>query len=116
MQTTYQPFEIAGRYGRGRYQDAGMTQAILFATAVSVARPELRSFLHGGSPITPVVLPFPRAGDAAITSVVSVSIDRPAEAAPEGAAERVRALRAWIDSLPPVPPVPLEALDRSALY
>lgn len=55
----------------------------------------------------------PRAGDAATTSVVAGCIDRPVEAVPEAAAERVRAFRAWIDSLPPVP---LDALDRSALY
>ena len=30
--------------------------------------------------------------------------------------ERLRALRAWIDSLPKVPHVPLEALDRGELY
>ncbi len=58
----------------------------------------------------------PQAGDAATTSVVAGCIDRPVGAVPEGAAERVRAFRAWIDSLPPVPPVSLDALDRSALY
>ena len=58
----------------------------------------------------------PRAGDAATTSVVAGCLGRPVDAVPEGAAERVRTFRAWIDSLPPVPPAPLDRLDRSALY
>lgn len=32
------------------------------------------------------------------------------------AAERIAALRAWLSSLPPVPPVPLDTLDREQLY
>ncbi len=55
----------------------------------------------------------PRAGEAATTSVVAGCIGCPVDAVPEGAADRVRAFRAWIDSLPPVL---LDGLDRSALY
>jgi hypothetical protein len=45
--------------------------------------------------------------------VVAGCIGCPVDAVPEGAADRVRAFRAWIDSLPPVL---LDGLDRSALY
>jgi len=35
---------------------------------------------------------------------------------PASAAERIAVLRAWLPTLPPVPSVPLETLDREQLY
>ena len=36
--------------------------------------------------------------------------------APPGAAERIRALQTFVDSLPDAPTVPLEAFDREKIY
>jgi hypothetical protein len=46
---------------------------------------------------------------------VAAPADRGGAAPPE-AAERIRALRAFVDALPDAPTVPLEALDREKLY
>ena len=42
--------------------------------------------------------------------------DTPEQTTTTDSIERVHALRAWIDSLPTVPHIPLEALDRGELY
>ncbi len=40
----------------------------------------------------------------------------PSVSVPANAAERIAALRAWLPTLPEVPLIPLEALDREQLY
>lgn len=70
----------------------------------------------GGPGWLGIVLPFDKIGGAATIAQLWVRIDRPEHLITTDPAERVRALRAWIDSLPTVPHVPLEALDRGELY
>ena len=63
-----------------------------------------------------ISLPLDRSGGSAAVSQVRVGIDRPATDRAADPAARVRALRDWIASLPPVPHIPLAALDRDELY
>jgi hypothetical protein len=117
MHITYQQFESMHRHDLGRYQDSDMTHAILFALTGAAAGPMEPAATQGSTPITVVLLPFPKGGEAAATATLSVGIDRgKEEKVLAGPSERVRALRAWIDSLPPVPHVPQTALDRDNLY
>jgi len=63
-----------------------------------------------------IILPFNPMGGAATIAQPKVRIGELKQTMATDPAERVRALRAWIDSLPTVPHVPLEALDRGELY
>jgi hypothetical protein len=115
MQATYRYPGRLGGYPLTGYQSGGTSQAILFGAG----RPEAESGQHlpapRDTPVTVIALPFSREGDAALTLALRVEVEAPTTAAGDPAA-RVLALRAWLDSLPPVPPIPLEALDRGNLY
>jgi len=63
-----------------------------------------------------ISLPFDRIDRYVTIAQLKVHIDTPEQTMATDSAERVRALRAWIDSLPTVPHVPLETLDRGELY
>lgn len=53
----------------------------------------------------------PRGDDVVLRREAAVvSVD------PEAAAAKIAWLRSWIDSLPPSPPIPLEATRRDSMY
>jgi hypothetical protein len=62
-----------------------------------------------------ITFPFDKSGAAAV-SQVRVDVGQPTIGLAPDPAVRVQALRAWIASLPPVPHIPLAALDRDQIY
>lgn len=63
-----------------------------------------------------IVLPFLPEGRTMTLVQVQSRVGEPPVFAAEDVAARLRAFHDWLDSIPPVPHIPLEALDRDNLY
>lgn len=62
-----------------------------------------------------IVRPFADQQTGTWTNVI-IMLDRPRVNRDDIVATKLRSLHAWLDSLPEVPSIPLEALDRGHLY
>jgi len=63
-----------------------------------------------------VVLPFLSEGRTRTLAQVQSRVGEQPVFAAQDVVARLRAFHDWLDSLPPVPHIPLEALDRGNLY
>ena len=110
------PFAESGSLGIGRYLLTGSAFMVALSAGDVIDQPEV--LLPGGlGPVlVGVTLPFEVPGEASTVSRVEVDLDRGLETSVAERQRRVLALRTWVDSLPDVPSISADALDRSELY
>lgn len=103
--------------GLNHHLSTGSALRITFLSAADAVESTQAQWSEAhGTTLVGLALPFQTPRERLTVARVELDLDRWLETMLEEREQRVMALRDWLDSLPDVPAIPADAIDRSELY